>query len=42
MAWPSGCGKSTILKAVAGFIAPASGSILLRGKPVSGPGQGPD
>ncbi|PKP85333.1 MAG: ABC transporter [Alphaproteobacteria bacterium HGW-Alphaproteobacteria-2] len=35
---PSGCGKSTILKAVAGFHSPASGTISLRGKPVSGPG----
>ncbi|MET4104577.1 NitT/TauT family transport system ATP-binding protein [Roseovarius sp. MBR-78] len=35
---PSGCGKSTILKAVAGFLPPASGTISLRGKPVTGPG----
>ncbi|GGF89727.1 ABC transporter ATP-binding protein [Azorhizobium oxalatiphilum] len=35
---PSGCGKSTILKALAGFIPATSGSILVRGKPVTGPG----
>ena len=35
---PSGCGKSTILKAVAGFLQPASGSIQIKGKSVKGPG----
>ncbi len=35
---PSGCGKSTLLKAVAGFISPQEGQILLQGQPVSGPG----
>ena len=35
---PSGCGKSTILKAVAGFVAPIEGRILLDGRPVSSPG----
>jgi NitT/TauT family transport system ATP-binding protein len=35
---PSGCGKSTILNAVAGFIAPSDGQILLDGKPILGPG----
>jgi NitT/TauT family transport system ATP-binding protein len=35
---PSGCGKSTILKAIAGFIKPVEGEILLKNKPVTGPG----
>jgi NitT/TauT family transport system ATP-binding protein len=35
---PSGCGKSSLLKAAAGFIAPATGGIELAGKPVRGPG----
>jgi NitT/TauT family transport system ATP-binding protein len=35
---PSGCGKSTLLKAIGGFIAPVSGSISIRGKPVRAPG----
>jgi NitT/TauT family transport system ATP-binding protein len=35
---PSGCGKSTLLKAIAGFIKPVEGEILLKGNPVSGPG----
>jgi NitT/TauT family transport system ATP-binding protein len=35
---PSGCGKSTLLKAMAGFIKPVEGKILLKGKPVAGPG----
>ena len=32
---PSGCGKSTILKAVAGFLKPAAGRILLNGSTAS-------
>ena len=34
----SGCGKSTILNIVAGFLKPTSGSCLLEGKRVTGPG----
>ena len=35
---PSGCGKSTILKAVAGFVPPLEGRILLSNAPVTRPG----
>jgi NitT/TauT family transport system ATP-binding protein len=35
---PSGCGKSTVLKAVAGFVKPVEGRILLNGSPVDRPG----
>ena len=31
---PSGCGKSTILKAVAGLLAPTSGTLEVDGKPI--------
>lgn len=36
---PSGCGKSTILKAIAGLVFPESGSVTVRGRPVTGPGR---
>jgi NitT/TauT family transport system ATP-binding protein len=35
---PSGCGKSTLLKAVAGFIRPVAGKIMLHGREVRHPG----
>jgi NitT/TauT family transport system ATP-binding protein len=35
---PSGCGKSTLLKAVAGFIKPTEGRIVLNGAAVEKPG----
>lgn len=35
---PSGCGKSTFLYTIAGFEQITGGSILINGKPVTGPG----
>ncbi len=34
---PSGCGKTTLLRAIAGFVQPASGEILFNGECVSSP-----
>jgi NitT/TauT family transport system ATP-binding protein len=35
---PSGCGKSTLLYLIGGFLPTETGSILLDGAPISGPG----
>jgi NitT/TauT family transport system ATP-binding protein len=35
---PSGCGKTTFLRIVQGLEAPSAGTILLSGKPLTGPG----
>jgi NitT/TauT family transport system ATP-binding protein len=35
---PSGCGKTTVLNIIAGFLPPTSGTLLLNGRPIDGPG----
>ena len=36
---PSGCGKSSLLKSIAGFLPPVSGSFFLAGRPIERPGS---
>src|SRR5580700_7469577 len=36
---PSGCGKSSLLKSIAGFLPPVSGSFHLAGRPIEKPGS---
>ena len=35
---PSGCGKSTLIAAIAGFLRPARGALLMDGRRITGPG----
>jgi NitT/TauT family transport system ATP-binding protein len=36
---PSGCGKTTVLRIIAGLQSATSGSLTLKGKPITGPGS---
>jgi NitT/TauT family transport system ATP-binding protein len=36
---PSGCGKSSLLLSIAGLLKPSSGSVLVNGSAVAGPGR---
>ena len=38
VAGPSGCGKSTLISAIAGFIRPQAGTLLMDGRPILEPG----